>query len=86
MQFKRQRLHAFPLQPGGQQGLLDETQQILAIAVLGQRRRQLLDLLGVYPFLAEGYLLGAAHLQTLALLQGGNKAGGVEQAVVGAGV
>ena len=66
--------------------LLHQPQQILPIPVLGQRRGQLLDLGGIYPLLAEGNLFGAAHLQALAFLEGADEAGGVQQAVMGAGV
>ena len=66
--------------------LLHQPQQILPIPILGQRRGQLLNLGGVYPALPKGNFFGAAHLQALAFLEGADEAGGVQQAVMGAGV
>ena len=64
----------------------EQAQQILAIAILGQRRGKFVQLGGVDPLLAEGYFFGAAHLQALALLQGGDEARRLQKAVVGAGI
>ena len=61
-------------------------EQVLAVAVLGQRLGKRLELFGRDPALAEGDFLRAGDLEALALLDGGDELAGFEQAVVGAGV
>jgi hypothetical protein len=61
---------------------LQQTEQLLPVAVLFQRVSESRQLLGIYPLLVEGDFFGAGDHEALALLQGGNDASGFVQAFV----
>ena len=63
-----------------------DTQQIFTVLVLAEGRRQAFELVAVYESLVEGYFLDTGDLQPLAVLDGLHELGGVDQAVVSAGV
>ncbi len=60
--------------------------QVLAVAILDQRRSQCFQLLGADPALAEGDFFRAADLQALAGLDGLDEVGGFQQRLVSAGI
>ena len=66
--------------------LAQETEQVLAVAVLWQRLRQLFELPVVDEACSPRNFLGACDLQALPVFQRRDELAGLEQAVVRAGV
>src|SRR3546814_16794092 len=65
---------------------VDQVEQVLPVAVLGQRPGERLELRGIDPSVVVGNLLRAAHAQDLARIDGLDVVRGLQQRLVLASV
>src|SRR5476649_1513488 len=65
---------------------VQQTLEILTVAILGKRRGEFLQLLRINPLLPKRDLFRAGHFKPLTVLKRGDETTGFQQRVVGAGI